>query len=285
MTSEMPAYRPSVSSGSEPSFTQVMAMSDPPRPAAARQPETGNPFAGFDRASQRPPDPSPSAPPIGSERPPQKNLLAGGEGMTQMLRRLEVPPAPAAYPPTQFTQAYVDPPSKPATPGPNTSFSGLYKSLGGDAEPRSGQPATPPAPAARNSSFFEPAPTPAMPQNPPQPARGEVTTILEMSKLREMQRQGASAAAAPQGGPSTMPPWAPQMPAAPAMPQPAPALPQPPQFAPPQYTPPAVNVQPPAPAAPTAPKGGMQQYIPLFLIAIIFLLVVILITVVFLLKH
>jgi len=121
----------------------------------------------------------------------------------------------------------------------------------------------------------------------------DVTRILDASKLREMQRGGASVPA----------PINPVMPVQP-LPAPVPAAPpnlqwQPPvaptpaAWQPPQYAPPAVpapQVPAPAPVAaptPAAPPvmGKMQQYLPLLLIIIIFLLVVILVTVVFLLKH
>jgi len=152
----------------------------------------------------------------------------------------------------------------------------------------------------------------------------EFTRILDASKLREQSLQGGRATGAERVIPAAPAPSAPPMPAPPQMQVPSYPMPQappmqgmggmaqppvyqPPAYQPPQmqpaayspmpmpqaslpqapgmYAPPQMPQAPPAPQPPAAPAGGLQQYVPLMLVAIIVLLVVILVTVVFMMKH
>lgn len=224
-------------------------------------------------------------------RQPEAPLASGG--LTQLLRTLDepakLPENPSPYPPRDDSFA-------PSNAGSGGSLTQPYRV---DNPTASLSPTSPPYP--------QPAP-PAVTQWGPMPSAGvapisssgpsEVTRLLDMSKMREMQRLGLSgpgsgSAAQPLPQPAAQPPqfqppnlqWPqqPQVPPAPGMPQYPPAMQMPPyaQPAPPQMPAPAPVTAPAAPAA----MGKMQQYLPLLLIIIIFLLVVILVTVVFLLKH
>jgi len=212
---------------------------------------------------------------------------AEGVGLTRLIRILDESPAPAQTPSPQSSVGV--PPAAPAWGGPVVS-------------------PTQPAQSAPNASASGPS---------------EFTRILSASKMREMEIN-RPAAAAPQTLPVAAPPAVPpsargsapgmaggmgagsyapsvQVQAGPAsfsagaggaqgyigMPpmQPPPASMHPPMM--PAMPGPAVPQAPPAPNPPVAAggMGKMQQYIPLLLVIVIFLLVALLITVIFLMKH
>jgi hypothetical protein len=284
-------------SGEQSSFTDLISKISEPPPqvtqGAEQDPILGNrsrdqsPAAGIPAV---PSDPH-EAPPdwsygVSSRLQPESSLASGGE-VTRLLHILQessktepssyVPPSEASAPSSgrgAFTDIYrkLDEPIGPASPqsppsGPSPSIGGVTDSL----TPR--------------ASVIDVNAGPS-----------DVTIILEKSKLREAQRQGLASPGAPINLGSIPQP----LPSTPAMPQTQapPSFHWPPQAPPaatpsqpmPQFTPPAPAPQmpPPAPlpAAAIPPvMGKMQQYLPLFAIIIIFLLVVILVTMVFLLKR
>ena len=216
-----------------------------------------------------------------------------------MIRTLDEPTLgleqPSPYPPVDQT----------ATPAGGSIFTEAYKKLDQPVNPSSPAPPSAYAPPSRLSATlaYQPPltggifPTASAPNLPAGPS--EVTRILDASKLREMQRQGiatppAGPAVAAQPSPSQpampMPPAPPYLQWQPPQVPPVPLPGQPPQFGSamqmPQFMPPAQVPPIPAPALAAPPAmGKMQQYLPLFAIIIIFLLIVILVTFVFLLKH
>jgi hypothetical protein len=239
----------------------------------------------------------------------QPESSTGSGGLTQLLRTLDQESeAPKEYAPLT---------AQPEQPQVGT-FTGLHRLLDGPAEeaPPAPYPSNLPSlqPSATEShqspltgrSFAEPAPPSAAAPNPTaEPS--EYTRIVNMSHLREMQRPGVTggmpepsqintaAVAQPLSSqsPGALTPalsnlqWPPQV------------LPAQPSGQPLQYSPPPIPLQhsaiastpsmpTPAPQSMTATPpamGKMHQYLPLLLIIIIFLLGVILVTLIFLLKH
>ncbi len=247
------------------------------------------------------------------------------QGMTQILRRLEDTPAtgsPAIAP--QFVA-----PKPSAAPQGQGLFTDIFSQIGSEphaaaAAPLASQTPGNPAhfgagPVLPSSQLFTPPLSaeagsvtetfrvgPAAQNLPPAAGGGpgEVTTILQGSKLREALLRAGPQAGAPAAGPGNpsagggglpWPPAAPPM-AVPPVPQAqawTPPMPVPgahlpgvpvPGMAPhlPSYAPPA----PPAaqlPAAPAAPKG--LGVLPLVLMGVIFVLVVVIVVLIFTLKR
>jgi hypothetical protein len=194
-------------------------------------------------------------------------ILDGSAQATEISGRpVDAAPVPSGAGESLFTQTYkkLDEPS----PSPAPASTPFAPSPGPPAQPHPS--ATQPYVMDRGNSPQSGAPAAGAAAGP-----SEYTLNLDMSNLREMQRQRVPAPGQrlpPQSG------------------TPTPSAPNPQSAQTPQYAPPAPMPQSPAPspiAEPAAPPASskMQQYLPLLLIVIIFLLVVILITMVFLLKH
>jgi hypothetical protein len=269
--------------------------------------------------------PNPFAAPIAEPPPPPAGPQDSGVGITRLIQMLDGPSKPAMpraeeYPaaaprgpePGVWTRTFgtlsaaEQPPAQPAA-----------------APPWAPPPMTPPPPAAREpqfpATFNAPPGAPATPSGP-----SEFTRILDASRMREIAMKGGpgpgSAVPVPAPPPSFAPPPMTmpgmQPPAPPAglgmMPQPggfpSPHPPQPPAF--PQgfgqqagavpsqagavpRQPGAYPPLPPMPAAPqippvkppAPPAGKTQQYLLIMGAVIIVLLVAILVTVIFLMKH
>jgi hypothetical protein len=253
---------------------------------------------------------SPSAappynPPV---RPTEPSAPAKG-GLTQLLRTLDQP-GPSGGQPLSSGQGFPAPSQQPG------AFTAVYGKLdGGNAAPPPVAPVPPPQnyppsfpPAADNrdatQAFRMPQASAPLAAPPVGAGPSEFTRILNASTLREslLRGEGAPAAepavAAPAQSPSGMgfPPVA--MPSMPSIASPHVGLPNmsiphggggaAPQA--PHLSMPATPQAPQLPKVPTvqvaAPGGGkMQQYLPLLLIMIIFLLVAVLVAVIFLMKH
>jgi hypothetical protein len=259
----------------EGSFTQMLSAQRPqdaPSFSAPREPQRAAPIPGA-----WPPASSGSGgfgdlPPREPERRPEP---AGG-GLTQLLRALD---GPSGAPARRDEAPILPPPA--AGPGMFTQMHQRLEDPGqAFAAPQPVQPPPSSAPSfATGATGFN---QPAMPMALPPVVGGgqsEFTRILDASRMREMGLRGGGEA------PSAPPPAAPVAPpVSPSMPQYA--MPPMPQYAAPPVTPPAMPaapaVQPPQAAAPAT---GMQRYLPLILIGVIFLLVVIVIALVFVMKH
>ena len=203
--------------------------------------------------------------------------LAQGE-FTRLFQRLDHEEPASARPASVSMGERL---STAPPPSPLGGFTQLLRTLSAEAEAE--------VPA------FPQAPAPLLPQSSNGP--GEFTRIISGSMLREAQgrtgRPEAGTAARPEEAqtpapqmavsaapPAAVPSMAPAMPAAPPAfmfaPQPVVAPPPPPipAMPPPQITP------PPAP-----PANKLQQYIPLLLIANLFVMLLVLILVAFVLLH
>jgi hypothetical protein len=203
--------------------------------------------------------------------------LAQGE-FTRLFQRLDHEEPASARPASASMGERL---STAPPPPPLGGFTQLLRTLSAEAEAE--------VPA------FPQAPAPLLPQSSNGP--GEFTRIISGSMLREAQgrtgRPEAGTAARPEEAqtpapqmavnaapPAAVPSMAPAMPAAPPAfmfaPQPVVAPPPPPipAMPPPQITP------PPAP-----PANRLQQYIPLLLIANLFVMLLVLILVAFVLFH
>ncbi len=322
---EMPnRVQPPATQGSEPmSLTQMFQLagkekSQPPSQAPPPA-STGADEVSFTRLLARAPQQQPMLAERLEDRRPAERLNYGAvpEAMDEILSRSGAadsfaPPAPApATSPaegigiTRLIRMLDESPAPAQTPSPQSSVGGPL------AAPAWGGPVVPPAQPA------QPAPSASV------SGPSEFTRILSASKMREMEMNRSPAAAAAQPPPVAAPPTAPppalgsaagmaggmgagsyapsvQVQAGPAsfsagsggaqgyigMPpmQSAPASMHPPMM--PAMPAPAVPQPPPAPKAPAAAgMGKMQQYIPLLLVMIIFLLVAVLVTVIFLVKR
>lgn len=242
------------------------------------------------------------------------------DSVTQLLRRLDspsiTPSAPSAPPPVASAPtggsggltamfASLDEPSdsggKTGAPSDRTA-----------QQPPQGVGGAPAWSGASSVTEMNQRTAPAAPPPPVSSGPSEFTRILDASRIREMGLRGGQGAGAPPApAVPAQAPAAPPMPAAPRMQMPNYAPPAAPQMgavpgmaagAHPGAMPPSgagmaqvPGAHVPAVAAPTVPQppalkppaGGMgklQQYVPLLLILIIFLLVGLLVTVVFLLK-
>lgn len=224
------------------------------------------------------------------DAPPAAAAPAGGVGITRLIRMLDEPVAPPVKTPevTPFPPAPVAPgatreaqfygsqnapavtPVPPVAAGPS-EFTRILDasrlrelSMKGGSTPSAPAPAAPPAPAPPPMSMPS-YPMPTYPQPPVMPGYGAVPQPGGYAPMQTPQMGGGSVSFGAGGG-------AVQMPGGMASMQ----TPAPPPL-------------PPLPAAPPAPAqpgvGKMQQYVPLLLILIIFLLVGLLVTVIFLLKH
>ena len=145
---------------------------------------------------------------------------------------------------------------------------------------------------------FPQAPAPLLPQ--PSNGPGEFTRIISGSMLREAQgrtgRPEAGAAARPEEAQTPAPQMAVNAAPPAAVPSMAPAMPAAPpamMFAPQQFVappPPPIAAMPlpqitPPPPPPATPANKLQRYIPLLLIANLFLMLLVLILVAFVLLH
>ncbi len=294
--------------GSGSSFTQLLStLGEPPQKAPVYEDHRTEPLDDFSERSTLRRQDSSAAGQFSTgvtdwsrtTLPPTEPSRGSGS-LTQLIRILDEPskePENTVAYPTEFNP--VAPP-----PASGSMFTETYRKLDGRTEAPSPEPppsysqpsrlsATQPIPFQSAGGAFpnQWPPTTVDPTLPAGPS--EVTRILDMSKMREMQRPGTVAPA--QASPVASSP-APVSVPMPQMPlnfqwQP-PVVPIPPgqphhfggAMQMPQYPPPAPLPQLPASVAAPA-TGKMQQYLPLLLIIIIFLLVVILVTVVFLLKH
>ncbi len=315
------------------SFTQILSRSAAaPPPSAPWEPARE---AGIGFTSR--PDPVPSsgsgfgAAPAAPSSDPNMNM-----SVTRLLSRLDstpstpsytpAPPPPAAPAGDSWTKTFdlLNSPSSPAPAAGGFGSPGGSPGGGYTPAPSGGGEATRamamPTAAGPGSGFGSNAAVSAAPESS---GPGEVTRIINASKMREsaLRSGGTAAQSAPQ--PAAAPPPA----AAPGMP----AMPGGMKFTPPQMNPqgmmppvgmgaapgamgggmphaggapggmnmphmqappmqmPQMNMQPPA--APAAPASGqaapnkLQQMIPLLLVVIIFLLVALIVTVIFLMKH
>jgi hypothetical protein len=231
------------------------------------------------------PAPVPGANPFGTSAPRPDPTSPAQGGFTQLFQALGTEnKAPAKEPPLI--------PSSPAAPNPAPpaagGFTQLLRTLNADSSPP--QQAAPPQMAS------SPAPPSPMSSSGP----GELTRIISGSMLREAQDQnvapgppvipsGGQPAGAGQPGISMPRMQMPQPPAFPKMPPGAPpvpsmqagggAAPQMPHFQPPPFA------FPPAPAPPVPQPGKLQQYLPLILVVNVFVLIVVILIVVFALRH
>ncbi len=278
----------------EGSFTQMLSTQRPPDvprepQRAAPMPGAWEPAPSFGEPLSRAPEPRPE--PVGG-------------GLTQLLRTLDGPSTPRA-------RRDESPAMPPPAAGPGM-FTQAYQRLDQQDAGKGIAPPPPvqgvPAPFAPAATGFNLAAPPVVLPPAPNGGQSEFTRILDASRMREMGLRGGGAApvapaaqaVAPMATPQMAPPMPvmqlPQMPQAqmPGMPQgggypmPQPGMPgyAPPAMAAPQMAPPAM---PAAPAVQTpniaAPAPGMQKYLPVILIGVIFLLVVVVIALIFLMKR
>lgn len=182
-------------------------------------------------------------------RQPAASAAPASGGITQLLRRLDQPSQ--ASPPPVFAA----PTAPQAAPG--GSFTGVYGELG---TPAGTVAASVPAPMA-------PAPSASGPS--------EFTRLINASAVREAVLRGGGAA--PAAPPTASPAAASGGGAVPGEFLAGPKPPAAPQLKAPEL---------PKVAAPklSAPPVGLQQYVPLLLILVIFLLLAILVAVIFLMK-
>jgi hypothetical protein len=263
-------------------------------PAAPTPPSESRSFTNLFQTAQPQPrsEPAFSPPPREPKQPQFNQDLAtpgtggsapGQGGFTKMFEslsedRVKDPPFSVARQGISVPEpspAPAAPLSPPMHAGPG-EFTRLMQSLSEPAAPSAGA-----ASISSPSPLFPPAPpSPAVP--PPQQGPGEFTRVLSNAALREA--QGRVPAAAP---PQSQPP------AAAAYPQMAP-LPQQPVFAPPQRPamPPTPAFQaptfaPPQPPAAPAPTQGskFQEYLPILIVINIFVLLVVVLIVIFVLRH
>ncbi|MGA2633234.1 MAG: hypothetical protein ABSF16_03290 [Terracidiphilus sp.] len=304
-----------LSRGSEVSFTRMLSLEQQSTPAEPAYREERKPSArslDFELTPQtaRPAEASrdPFSPsPLPDAQTFQSRPPAGGPGITRLIRMLDEPsnaPAP---------RVEVAPVSPPGGTEPGV-WTRTFASLA--------TPSEPPAPAAK-APDLTPTQAPVAPAVTPPPTASvasgpsEFTRILDASRMRELAMKGeqvpaaenAVAARPPQGSaptsppvpfpsypisapPAVYPPAVPQVPAYPmiykspagSIPAAGGSVPQPPGM----YVP-----APPIPIAPQAPPvkaaepgmGKTQQYLLVMGVVIIVLLVAILVTVVFLMKH
>jgi len=309
---------------SPPARTESFPPAQPAyREAAFEQPQSGTgraSDAGMSGASQvfstyRPaPEPTradafspvaqpPYNPPV---RQPEPTAPAKG-GLTQLLRTLDQPGQPGAQP-LAPAQSFPPPSQQPG------AFTAVYGKLdGGDAAP----PPVAPVPPPQNypQSFPPPvdnrdatqafrSPQVSAPLAAPQVGAGpsEFTRILNASTLRESLLRGGGAPVAEPAAPAQSSPGIsfspvamPQMPsvATPHIAVPQMSIPHGGGGGAPQAPHLSMPTMPQAPAVPQVPTvqiaapgaGKMQQYLPLLLIMIIFLLVAVLVAVIFLMKR
>ena len=300
----------------EGSFTQMLSAQRPqdaPGFGAPREPQRAAPSVG----AWEPAPVQANAPGWGGfgesmPRELERRPEPVGGGLTQLLRTLD---GPSSTPAARRDEAPV---MAPPAGGPGM-FTQTYQRLEERPQPAPPAPVLPP-PGVAPQSYVSGATgfnQPAMPAAPPPVAGGgqsEFTRILDASRMREMGLRGGAAPVAPaQAAPvappvmAPMPPMQmpqmqpPMMPQAPMMqpPMQQPMMPHagypggmppgygappmaPPQMAAPQM-PVAPQMQPPQVAAPAA--SGMQKHLPMILIGVIFLLVVVVIALVFVMKH
>ncbi len=204
---------------------------------------------------------------------------------TRTFGTLSDSPTPAAKapewtpPPPPPVAPVMSLPSAPASAGPSEFTRILDASrmreiaMKGGQAPGAAMPSQPPQPPA-----FSPALPPIAPPSYPMPAPPPMPGA-----------QGFGAMPQPGGFPPPQPPHMPAYPMTPPSPgafhAPGGGMPQAPgMYAPP---PPTMPAMPPAPAVkpPEGAMGGMQKFVPLLLVLIIVLLVGLLVTVIFMMKH
>lgn len=233
-------------------------------------------------------EPAPQTPAnfYGTNPAPQEPVVPAQGGFTQLFQALGKENAPSREP-GPFAPLPPQPPS--ATPPAAGGFTQLLQTLNAG----SASPQTTPTPVIAPQTPPLPSPMPAS------SGPGEFTRIISGSMLREAQTQeGTTASSSPVMPPTASPgsgqaafqiPKIPQamQPQFPHMPQVSMhggggAAPQMPHFQPSAFPfpqPPAAPVpQPPAP-------GKLQQYLPLLLVLNIFVLLIVVLIVVFVLRH
>lgn len=261
---------PANSSSGPGAFTQMFQTLSPnaEQPRSAALPPMGEPL--------KPVAPVHSAPPVFSA-PPSSSTLSGRSnqgGFTQLFESLSPSGAPVQQAP--FSPAPL--PSTPAASpivGGSGEFTRLMHSL---SEPAVAGPVAPPMGPPMGAPVAQPQ---AMPQSGFQSGPGEYTRIISGSAMREA------------GGGAAFPPMAPPVAAPPAAFAPPVAM-KAPSFAPPAGAhPPAPAgfgmpqgfAPPAAPAPAPAPQGKLQQYLPLILVLNGALLLIVVIVLVFALRH
>ena len=279
------------------SFTQILAKVGSAGPSA---PAPWEPRKEAGSSFTLQPEPGPNTANFGAAPASLASGPSSDPGMnvsvTRLLSRLD---SPSSAPPIS-----APPPPAPST-GSAGSWTQTFETLASPSVPAPASPggyvqAPASSSAATRAVSMQPGATPAPVAPPESSGPSEVTRIINASRLREdALRGGGAQAPQPAAASAPLPAAAPGMPAIPGV-----ALPPAPQFSPqslmhpggagaasgmnmPHMQAPAMNLKPPAAPAPAqaAPTGKLQQMIPLLLVVIIFLLVALLVTVIFLMKH
>ena len=313
--SQAPVDQPVIKNEIEPqteagNFTQLFQSISPqspleakaPAPSPIKEPAAPPPtsesrsFTNLFQAAQSQPRSEPAYSPREPKQPqfnqdlatPGTGASAASQGgFTRMFEslseeRVKDPPfsvAPQRSSVPEPSPSPAAPSSQPLHAGPG-EFTRLMQSLS--------EPVTSAASAASSSNpspLLPPVPQPpAMSAPPPQQGPGEFTRIISNAALREAQGR-VPAAAAPQSQPSAAAAY-PQMAPMPQQPVFAPpqrpAMPPTPAFQAPTFAPP----QPPAAPAPAPAQGSkFQEYLPILIVINIFVLLVVVLIVIFVLRH
>jgi len=268
-----PVASPPASSSGPGAFTQMFQTLSPDA-GQTPEPQRASPLPPFGEPL-KPVPPVPSQPPVMSAPSAPSNQ----GGFTQLFNSLSGSGLPqqgpaASAPPVDAPFSLPGAPAPQPLQGGAGEFTRLMRSL---SDP-------PPAMPGSASPPMGPPVAQPMSQPLPQSGPGEYTRIISGSAMREAG-----------GGGAPFPPMAPQ-----AAPQQAaggfamPPVPRtPPHLAPPAMHPPAAGgfgmpqpFAPPAlPAAAPAPQGKLQQYLPLILVVNGALLLIVVIVLVFALRH